>query len=217
MVREMVAVSHGKVARVRELLEGRPALANAAWDWGFGDWETALGAASHVGNPEIARVLLAAGARPSIFSAAMLDELEVVRAFAAARPGVQRTRGPHGITLLSHALAGDATEVVKYLKTIDGADVPYRNEPVSATDRAAIVGTYELGPAPADRLVAAENSRGALVLSRQGGIERNLFHVGSRVFHPAGAEAVRIRFAAGEPSLSVTIEDGPVVVSARRA
>src|SRR5689334_21155109 len=47
-VKEMVTVSHGNVARVRELLSGRPALANAGWDWGFGDWETPLGAASHV-------------------------------------------------------------------------------------------------------------------------------------------------------------------------
>src|SRR5262249_873560 len=54
LAREMVAVSHGNVKRVRELVEAHPALAKAAWDWGFGDWETALGAASHVGNREIA-------------------------------------------------------------------------------------------------------------------------------------------------------------------
>ena len=102
----MVAVSHGNVARVRELLSNRPALANASWDWGYGDWESALGAASHVGNQEIARLLLAAGARPTIFSAAMLGQVETVRAFVAASPGVQKTRGPHGLTLLSHARAG---------------------------------------------------------------------------------------------------------------
>ena len=102
----MVGVSHGNVARVRELLTGRPALANASWDWGYGDWESALGAASHVGNQEIAKLLLAAGARPSIFSAAMLGQLDTVKAFILASPGVQKTRGPHGLTLLSHARAG---------------------------------------------------------------------------------------------------------------
>ena len=55
VAREIVGVSHGNAARVRELLKGRPALANASWDWGYGDWESALGAASHVGNQEIAR------------------------------------------------------------------------------------------------------------------------------------------------------------------
>ena len=81
MVKEMVGVAHGNVARVRELLASHPALAKAGWDWGFGDWETALSAASHVGNREIAQLLLDHGARPTLFSAAMLGQLDVVRAF----------------------------------------------------------------------------------------------------------------------------------------
>ncbi len=68
VVKEMVGVSHGKVDRVRDLLKERPALAKAAWDWGFGDWETALGAASHVGNHEIAALLMKHGARPDLFT-----------------------------------------------------------------------------------------------------------------------------------------------------
>jgi len=62
LVKEMVAVSHGNIARVRELVQQHPELAKAAWDWGYGDWETALGAASHMGNREIAELLLAHGA-----------------------------------------------------------------------------------------------------------------------------------------------------------
>jgi hypothetical protein len=31
---------------------------------------------------------------------------DVVKALVAARPGVQRTLGPHGITLLAHAEVG---------------------------------------------------------------------------------------------------------------
>src|SRR5882762_4889020 len=103
LVREMVSVSHGNVKRVKELVDRRPTLAGATWDWGFGDWENALGAASHVGNREIAEYLIAHGARPTIFSAAMLGQLDVVKAFVAAAPGVQRIRGPHSITLLAHA------------------------------------------------------------------------------------------------------------------
>lgn len=108
LVKEMVTVAHGQVARVKELVGRHQTLAKATYDWGFGDWESALGAASHVGNREIAEFLLANGARPSIFSAAMLGQLDVVKAFATASPGAQRIKGPHSITLLRHAMAGGA-------------------------------------------------------------------------------------------------------------
>ncbi len=113
LVSEMVRVAHGNIARVKELIADRPALARAAWDWGYGDWETALGAASHVGNAAIAQLLLDNGAHPTIFSAAMLGQLDVVKAFVAAAPGVQKIRGPHGISLLAHARNGGSAEMVK--------------------------------------------------------------------------------------------------------
>jgi len=50
VVREVVTVAHFNIKRLRELVDRRPTLARAAWDWGFGDWETALGAASHMGK-----------------------------------------------------------------------------------------------------------------------------------------------------------------------
>src|SRR5215510_13009334 len=59
MVKEMVTVSHFDAKRVRELVEQHPSLSIAAVDWGFGDWEDALGAASHTGNRPIAEILLA--------------------------------------------------------------------------------------------------------------------------------------------------------------
>ena len=52
------------------------------------------------GIKNIALFLLANGARPTIFSAAMLGQLDVVKAFITAMPGIQRTSGPHGFTLL---------------------------------------------------------------------------------------------------------------------
>lgn len=103
LVREMVTVSHYDLHHVKELVESRPSLARAAWDWGFGDWETALGAASHMGNRPITEYLISKGARPSLFSSAMLGHLEVIKAFVAAQPGVQRIRGPHSISLLAHS------------------------------------------------------------------------------------------------------------------
>ena len=217
LVREFVGASHGNVARVKELLQGRPALAKSAWDWGYGDWETALGAASHVGNREIAELLIANGAPVTIFSAAMLGQLQAVQAFVAASPGIHRTKGPHGIPLLSHAQAGKAADVIKYLESLGGADGAYRNDPVNDEDQAAILGTYTFGTGATERFTVSRNNRGALVIQRDGAFERNLFHQGGRVFHPTGAEHVRIRFAPGAPSPELRVEDGPLVVVARRA
>src|SRR5438128_475472 len=57
-VEAMVAKAHGDLDAVRELLDSEPSLANAAWDWGGGDWESALGAAAHMGRRDIAEPLL---------------------------------------------------------------------------------------------------------------------------------------------------------------
>jgi hypothetical protein len=218
LAREMVSVAHRDAARVKELLTGRPALAKATWDWGFGDWESALGAASHVGNREIAGLLLAAGAHPTIFSAAMLGHLDTVKAFVAASPGVQKTRGPHGITLLAHAKFGGpgSVEVVKYLEALGDADPIYKSEPLTDAERGAIAGSYAFGSGPTDRLVVTLGERGPAI-QREGGVSRFMVHLGRREFHPIGAEAVRIAFASGEKSTSLTITDGPLVVTARRA
>jgi len=219
LVREMVTVAHGNVARVRELVTRRPALARAAWEWGYGDWETALGAASHVGNREIAGLLLANGAHPTIFSAAMLGHLDIVKAFVTAAPGVQRTRGPHGITLLAHAKGGGtaAADVVKYLESLGDADPRYTNLDLPDLERSALVGAYTFGTGSTERLTVAEMPRGGLSIKRDGAIERALSHHGDRVFNPAGAEAVVIRFepSSGRAS-TLVVEDGDVVVHAKR-
>jgi hypothetical protein len=218
LVREMVAVSHGNVQRVRELLAARPALARAAWDWGFGDWESALGAASHVGHREIAELLIAHGARPSIFSAAMLGQVEVVRAFVAASPGVQRIKGPHGITLLAHAQAGGAAAqpVAAYLEALGDADLRPALVPLSGAERDRLVGLYAFGPGESERFEVAVD-RGQLGLARTGGARRGLFHLGGNEFFPAGAEAVRIRFTVeDERAVALAVHDPGLVLEARR-
>jgi len=218
IVREMVGVAHGNLARVKELVSARPALARASWDWGYGDWETAIDAASHVGNRPIADYLIANGARPTIYTAAMMGQLAIVKAWVELMPGVQRNRGPHGITLLAHAKAGGAAaaEVLKYLESLGDADPRYTDLPVTDADVAAIVGEYVFGAGPTERLKVAKNPRG-LGIQRSGYGDRNLFHHGDLVFNPPGAEAVTIRFAvsAGKAT-AVTIEDGAVVVVAKR-
>jgi len=118
LVNEFVGKAHGDLDRVRELLAGHPALVNAAWDWGNGDWETGLGAAAHVGRRDIALHLIEHGARMDVFAAAMLGHLEIVRATIEALPAAVQWRGPHGIPLLTHAEAGGAAaaHVVDYLR-----------------------------------------------------------------------------------------------------
>src|SRR5262245_9124122 len=119
-VREFVLRAHGDLDRVRTLLGEQPALVNAAWDWGGGDWETGLGAAAHMGRRDIALYLLERGARLDLFAAAMLGQLEVVKAILTAFPDMSQALGPHGIPLFSHAQAGgpEAAAVVEYLQLI---------------------------------------------------------------------------------------------------
>ena len=164
LVKDAVGASHGNFARIRELVEKQPAMARASIDWGFGDWETCIDAAAHVGNKPIADFLLTHGARPTIFSAAMMGQLDAVKAFIAARPGIQKTLGPHGITLMSHAKAGgpDAAAVVQYLAALGDADAPTPAEPLEPADRDALPGKYVYGPGPRDHFVdrcAAGSSR----------------------------------------------------------
>jgi hypothetical protein len=105
-VRDFVAKAHGDVDAVRAALAEHPSLANAAWDWGGGDWESALGAAGHMGRRDIAELLLAYGARLDVFVAAMLGDVDVVGGILAAHPEARDAKGPHGIPLRAHAEAG---------------------------------------------------------------------------------------------------------------
>jgi hypothetical protein len=112
LVQALVGNAHGDLGEVQRLLGEEPALVNAAWDWGGGDWETALGAASHMKNREIALLLLDHGARMDVFAAAMLGYVDVVRAMLAARPELAAAKGPHGIPLAAHA----SDEVLELLR-----------------------------------------------------------------------------------------------------
>ena len=121
-VQSFVANAHGDLEVVRALLGEEPALVNATWDWGGGDWETALGAAAHMGRRDIALFLLEHGARIDVFAAAMLGEVEIVRAVLEAYPEARDVLGPHGIPLVEHARAG-GEEAREVLALLDGSEV----------------------------------------------------------------------------------------------
>lgn len=123
LVKEFVVAAHGDLAQTRALLAEHPGLLNATWDWGGGDFETALGGAAHMGRRDIAEFLLGQGARPDIFVLAMLGHLEAVQAVVAARPEALQCPGPHGIPLIAHAKRGgaEAAAVVDYLQRLTTA------------------------------------------------------------------------------------------------
>jgi len=220
LVREIVGASHGNFARVREAVEKQPALARASVDWGFGDWETCIDAAAHVGNKPIDDFLLTHGARPTTFSAAMMGQLDTVKAFVAARPGIQKTLGPHGITLMAHARAGgaDAAAVVQYLTQLGDADNRIPTQPIAPADRDALVGKYVYGPGPRDYFTV-DVDRDQLGIDRPAAPTRRfLMHTGNLIFFPSGVPSVKIAFGKEGGKVSqLTVADPDVIVTAKRS
>ncbi len=219
VVREVVAVSHTNIDRLRELVEASPALAKAAWDWGFGDWESALGAASHMGRRDIAELLMKHGARPDLFTFAMLGHREVVKAYVQAMPGIQRTPGPHGITLMSHARSGgeQARAVVEHLQSVGDADVEATSLEMTSAQTKVYIGRYSFGKSSADVFEVLTNRRGSLAIKRGARFGRTLNRVEEHGFAPGGASAVRVRFEVKNGrAVALTIHDPTPLVKALR-
>ncbi len=106
MAQDFVIYAHSELDKVKMLLDREPGLLNATLDWGGGDWETALGGASHMGRKDIVTFLLSKGARIDIFCAAMMGMLETVKEMLVVEPELINAKGPHGFTLHHHAHVG---------------------------------------------------------------------------------------------------------------
>ena len=121
-VKRFVIAGHVNLAAVKEMLAEEPNLINGAIDWGNGDFETALGGASHMGRRDIAEYLLEHNARLDIFAATMLGRLDIVKAAIAAFPNIAHVPGPHGIPLIVHAEKGGpaAKDVLEFLRPLAG-------------------------------------------------------------------------------------------------
>jgi len=229
-VQSVVGASHFNIDRVRKLLTKRPALARAAWDWGYGDWETALGAASHTGQGEIAQILIGHGARPNLFTLAMFGELDALKAVIKAMPGTQRIAGPHGICLLDHARAGHSNKrntsehrdkaraVAAYLEGLEKADPPAEGVKLSDKQKEAYVGHYEATAFNSTRYEVAVGRRGQLTLKQEpNGVARNLNPQGNHVFNPAGVDEVRIEFSMkASKATGLMIHDPDITIEALR-
>lgn len=134
-VLRFVQAGHRDLPKVQEMVARDPKFVLAAWDWGQGDWETALGGASHVGRRDIARYLLSQGARIDSFCAAMLGEREVMLALLKIEPALATTKGPHGYTLLYHvAISGDVV-VAQAMKPLLAPNAKDYNQALSAAAR----------------------------------------------------------------------------------
>jgi hypothetical protein len=216
-VKEVVGAAHSDLARVRAVVEAHPTAANAAFDWGFGDWETPLGAAAHTGRREIAEYLLEKGARLDLFAAAMLGWTEVVKGIVESRPGIEATLGPHGIPLLAHARAGGAKarETLAYLETLPAAGRGIPTPPLADERRKVFVGTYEFDGGRKAEIKLSSPSQLSITVENMP--PRWIHHAGNEAFYPAGAPRVRIEFDLREEKpVVMRIVDGPLVVTATR-
>src|ERR1041385_3559423 len=119
-VKRFVIAGHFNLEAVKEMLAADATLINGAIDWGNGDFETALGGASHMGRRDIAEFLLEHNARMDVFAATMLGKLDIVKAAVAAFPNIVSVPGPHKIPLISHAEQGgqNAEAVLEFLRPL---------------------------------------------------------------------------------------------------
>jgi len=127
LIKQFVGAAHKDPAKVMLMLEENPDLLNSVNNLGGWDWEDAIGAAGHVGIPELATYLLDKGARPTICVAVMLGKTDIVKAYITAYPQMKDAVGPHKISLIRHAKAGgeDAKEVLEYLESIGAKEYNY--------------------------------------------------------------------------------------------
>jgi hypothetical protein len=221
-VQSVVGSSHGNLDVVRELVTDQPTLAKASWDWGFGDWETPLGAASHTGRREIAELLIGNGAHPTIFSAAMLGDVDTVRAHLAADPALFRLPGPHGLTLLHHARVGgaDAERVVDFLDDRFGADDAPAAVEGDVDLEARYSGRYRFATDPSSDIavdIGVAVRSGFLLVGAGEQPNSRVVRVEEHAFHPTGAPAVRLRFEVADGrARALTVVDGPLAIRGGR-
>lgn len=220
---EVVGLSHFNLEKLKLIIDPRPELAKSEWDWGFGDWESAIGAASHVGRKDIADYLISRGAMPTIFSFAMLGEYETVKTMIHAYPGIQKNFGPHGISLLQHAETSLETEgtdkrkarqLVNYLKDLgDAGGEKYLDMEVS--EKAKYLGDYKYGPGVNDGFTIKLNMRKLLALGSIGKSGGSLLQLTDNEFTYQGTPSVKVKFLVqNNKVISLTVHEPGLTLTA---
>ena len=228
VVSEVVGKSHFDLERVMELVNKRPELSRACWDWGFGDWESALGAASHVGRRDIVEFLIGKGAKANIFTFTMLGAYDIVKSMIEFYPGIQTNYGPHGISLLQHAKVGlrmkdkmtevqilNSEKLISYLTDLGDADGEEYLE--MTDDKEKYLGDYKYGEGEKDGFSIKLNMRDMLSLGRLGAFGGALYKIGDNKFTYNGAPSVEISFQTENNVVkSLTLKEPDLVLVAKK-
>ena len=227
IVKELVGASHFNFDRVKEIVDKRPELARATWDWRFGDWETAIGAASHVGRRNIVEYLMSKGARPDIFTFAMLGAYETVKSMIEHSPGIQSIEGPHGISLLRHVKNGlrmkdkltkkniaDSNKLIAYLEDLGDADGKKYLD-MKEGDKEQYLGDYKYGPGEKDGFSINLNMQNLISLAGIGEFGGSLYKISDNKFTYNGAPSVEVTFQFNNNKVtSLTIHEPDLTLKA---
>ncbi|MEZ4810887.1 MAG: hypothetical protein R2819_11070 [Allomuricauda sp.] len=116
LIMDFVSAAHRNLEETRQLLEKYPLLLNCNYQWKKGDFETAMGGASHVGRKDVAEYLIGKGARMDIFNYAFLGYDGFIKKIISDHPQLLHSYGPHGFTLLHHAEVGERKELAQWLR-----------------------------------------------------------------------------------------------------
>jgi hypothetical protein len=222
---EVVGVSHFNLDRLKKLVDPRPELANATWDFGFGDWESAIAAGSHVGRIDIVQYLIGKGAAPTLFTHAVMGNFNLVKAVIEAYPGVQKCPGPHGISLLQHAQTGldadngnktQSKRLVAYLQKLgDAGGKQY--QPVEESEKAQYLGDYLFEDDANNGFSVKLNMRKMLSLGRKGKSGGTLYRMEGHTFSYNGMPSVTVTFnVEADKIVSVTVQEPGLALTARK-
>lgn len=222
---EVVGISHFNLERLKQLVEPRPELAKACWDWGYGDWESAIAAASHVGRVDIIEYLISKGAAPTIFTLAVLGRADAVKEMIQAYPCIQRCDGPHGISLLQHAQTGlqsegvdktRAQQLVDFLKGLGDAN-GRQYLSLEEKDQSRYLGDYKYGEGKEDGFSIRLNMRKMISLGKLGKTGGTLWRIGENEFTYQGAPSVVVKFEiVNNLATSFVIKEPGLVLKATR-
>ncbi|WP_228235676.1 hypothetical protein [Allomuricauda sp. M10] len=229
VISEVVGSSHFDLDKVKSLVDKRPELSRSVWEWRFGDFESAIGACSHVGRRDIAQYLMQMGARPTLFTFAMLGHYQVIKSAIEAAPGIQEVTGPHGISLLDHAYAGErmkdkmtASEIgqleqtIDYLKNLGNAGGPTYIE-VSPEEQQQYLGNYLYGASENEGFTISVNMRKLLSLGPIGGFGGGLYKIGDNRFTYNGTPSVTVSFDIQEGMVkSLTLTEPDITITAKK-
>jgi ankyrin repeat protein len=139
VVEELVGNAHGNLARVRELLDVHPAALNLKAPWN----ETAIEAATQMGDKPIIELLIARGAPVDFFTACVLGRMDDVKAELEADPSRVNARGVHDLPALYFAAIGGDLAIAKRLLEA-GANVNAKAESAAPIHGAVMGGSAEM-------------------------------------------------------------------------